>query len=67
MRYSIAPKNRKYVEGYSFSSFAKRFSDKYGKKLLDTLTKTRKDDANTASKRVVQKQQKLREILLEIK
>ena len=44
MRYSIEPKFRKYVKGYGFLSFAKKFGDKYGKKLMDA-----------ASKRVVQK------------
>ena len=55
MRYSAEPKERKYVEGYGFLSFAKKFSDKYGKKLMDTATKPRIDTAKTASKRVVQK------------
>ena len=36
-------------------SFARRFGDKYGKKLIDTATKTEIDGAKTASKRVVQK------------
>ena len=36
MRYSTQPKYRKYVEGYSFLSFAKKLEDKYGKKLMDT-------------------------------
>ena len=36
-------------------SFAKKFGDKYGKKLMDTVTKTWIDPAKTASKRVVQK------------
>ena len=35
--------------------FARRSSDKYGKKLMDTATKTGIDGAKTASKRVVQK------------
>ena len=55
MRYSTEPKFRKYVKRYSFLSFAKMFGDKYGKKLMDTATKTGIDAANTASKRVVQK------------
>ena len=41
MRYSTEPRYRKYVEGYSFFSFARKFGDKYGKKLIDTATKTR--------------------------
>ena len=36
-------------------SFAQKFKDKYGKKLMDTATKTGIDAAKTASKRVVQK------------
>ena len=35
--------------------FARKSSDKYGKKLMDTATKTGIDGAKTASKRVVQK------------
>ena len=55
MRYSIEPKCRKYVKGYGFLSFAKKFGNKYGKKLMDTATKTGIDAAKTASERVVQK------------
>ena len=47
MRYSTEPRFRKYVKGYGFLSFARKFVDKYGKKLIDM--------AKTASKRVVQK------------
>ena len=36
-------------------SFARKFGDKYRKKLMDTATKTRIDAAKTASKRIVQK------------
>ena len=38
-----------------FLSFARKFGDKYGKKLMDTATKTGIDAAKAASKRVVQK------------
>ena len=55
MGYSIEPKFTKYVKGYGFLSFAKNFGNKYGKKLMDTATKTRKNATKTASKRVVQK------------
>ena len=55
MRYSTEPRFRKYVEGYGFLSFARKFGDKYRKKLMDTATKTGIDAAKTASKRVVQK------------
>ena len=40
MRYSLEPKYRKYVQGYVFLSFARKFGDKYGKKLMDTATRT---------------------------
>ena len=55
MRYSTEPKYKKYVKGDGFLSFARNFGDKYGKKLMDTATKTGIDAAKTASKRVVQK------------
>ena len=55
MRYSTEPRFRKYVKGYGFLSFARKFGDKYDKKLMDTATKTGMDAAKTASKRVVQK------------
>ena len=55
MRYSAEPKFRKYVKGYGFWSFTRKVGDKYGKKLIDTATKTGIDAAKTASKRVVQK------------
>ena len=62
MRYSLEPKYRKYVEGYGFFSFARKFGNKYGKKLMDTATKTGIDAVKTVSKRVVQKQQRIEEI-----
>ena len=55
MRYSTEPRFRKYVKGYEFLSLARKFGDQYGKKLMDTATKTGLDPAKTASKRVVQK------------
>ena len=55
MRYSTEPRFRKYVKGYGFLSFAKNFGNKYGKKLMDTATKTGIDAAKTTSKRIVKK------------
>ena len=55
MRYSTEPRFRKYVKGYGFLSFARKFGNKYCKNLMDTATKTRMDAAKTASKRVVHK------------
>ena len=62
MRYSIEPKFRKFVKGYGFLSFAKKFGNKHGKKSMDTATKTRIDAAKSTSIRIVQKLQKLQEI-----
>ena len=55
MRHSTEPRFRKYVKGYGFLSFARKPGDKFGKRLMDTATKTGIDAAKTASKRVVQK------------
>ena len=55
MRNSTEPRFRKYVKGCGFLSFARKFDDKCGKKLMDTTTKTGIDAAKTSSKRVVQK------------
>ena len=40
MRYSTEPKFRKYLKGYGFLSFARKFGDKYGKNVMDAATKT---------------------------
>ena len=59
MRYSIEPRDRTYVKGYGFLSFAKSkgigLSNKYGQKLLDSAKKSTTDAITTASKRVIQK------------
>ena len=55
MRYSTESRFRKYVKRCGILSFARKCGDKYGKKLMDTATKTGIDAAKTASKRVVQK------------
>ena len=55
MRYSTEPKFRKYVKGFGFLSFARKFGDKYGKNFMDTGRKTEINAAKTTSKRVVQK------------
>ena len=58
MRYSIEPKDRIYVKGYGFLSFAKnmgqKLSNKYGQKLLDSTKKSAADAIKTASKRTIQ-------------
>ena len=55
MRYSTEPRFKKYFKGYGFLSFARKFGDKYGKKLMNIATKRGIDAAKTVSKRVVQK------------
>ena len=55
MKYSTEPRFRKYVKRYRFLSFARKFGDKHGKKLINTATKIGIDAAKTTSKRVVQK------------
>ena len=49
MRYSIKPRERRYVKGYGFMSFARNFNDKYSKSLTD-LSKT---FAKTADKKTL--------------
>ena len=59
MHYSIEPRERRYVKGYGFLSFAKNIgrnlSSKYGQKLVDTAKKSATDTLKTASKRAIQK------------
>ena len=49
MRYSIEPRERRYVKGYGFMSFARNFNDKFSKFLMD-LSKT---FAKTACKKIL--------------
>ena len=57
MRYSIEPKDRIYVKGCGFLSFAKnmltQLSSKYGQKRLDIAEKSVTDAIKTASKRAI--------------
>ena len=59
MTYSIEPRDRIYVKGYGFLSFAKNIgknlSNKYGQKIIDTAKKSTTDAIKTASKRAIQK------------
>ena len=41
MGYQTENKYRKYIPGYGFSSFAGKFGNKYGKKLMDTAVSTK--------------------------
>ena len=65
MRYSVEPRNRIYVKGYGFLSFAKNMgthatkvtknlSNKYDQKYLDSVEKSTTDAIKTASKIAIQ-------------
>ena len=49
MRYSIEPRERRFVKGYGFLSFARNFNDKYGKSLRNTS----KTFAKTSGKEIL--------------
>ena len=53
MRYSIEPRERRYVNGYGFMSFARNFSDKYSKSLMDKGIDVSKTFAKTAGKKIL--------------
>ena len=53
MCYSIEPKERRLVQGYGFMSFARNFSDKYSKSLMDKGIDVSKKFAKTAGKKIL--------------
>ena len=55
MRYSTEPRERIYVKGYGFLSFAKKLGNKYGQNLFDIAKKSTNDAIKTVSKRAIQK------------
>ena len=55
MRYSIEPRKRICMKGYGFMSFARNFSDKYSKSLIDKGIDVSKNFAKTAGKRILKK------------
>ena len=66
MRYSIEPRERRYVKRHGFLSFArnrgtdsikvaKNLNNKYGQKLADSTKKSATDAFKIASKRAIQK------------
>ena len=59
MTYSIEPRDRIYVKGYGFLSFAKNMgthlSNKYSQKLINTAKKSISGTIKNASKRAIQK------------
>ena len=59
MGYSIELRDRVYVKGYGFMSFARSMSNKYRKKLVDTAKKSTTDAIKIASKRAIQLKQQV--------
>ena len=61
VRYSIEPRDRIYVEGYEFLSFAKNMgknlSNNYGKKRIDTAKKSTSDIIKQHQKELYKKAQ----------
>ena len=53
MRYSIEPRERRYVKGYGFMSFARNFSDKYSESLMDKGINLSKTFAKIAGKKIL--------------
>ena len=53
MRYSIEHRERRYVKGFGFMSFARNFSDKYSKSLMDKGIDVSKKFAKSAGKKIL--------------
>ena len=56
MHYSNEPRNRIYVKGYGFLSFAKNMSSKFSQKLFDSASVSTTDGIKTTSQRAIQKE-----------
>ena len=54
MRYSIEPRERRFVKGYGFMSFVRNSNDKYSKSLMDVS----KTFAKTAGKKILKETEK---------
>ena len=54
MRYSIEPRERRFVKGYGFMSFARNFSDIYSKSLMDKGIDVSKTFPKVAGKKILQ-------------
>ena len=53
MRYSFEPRERRFVKGYGFMSFARNFGNKYGKKLMNTAIKSGTNFNSKYSKKLI--------------
>ena len=56
MKYSLKPTYGRYVKGYGFLSFARKFGDNCGKKLMDTATKV--GTSKYSKKKLIQQKSK---------
>ena len=54
MGYSMEPRERRFVKGYGFVYFARNFSDKYSKSLMDRGINVSKKFAKTAGKIILE-------------
>ena len=55
MRYSIEPRERRYVKRYVLLSFARSLNNKYGQKLADSAKKSATDPLKIVGKRAIQR------------
>ena len=62
MHYSIEPRERRYVKGYGFLSFAKHLNNKYGQKLAVSAKKSQQMHLKLLAKELFKKQLKQPEI-----
>ena len=53
MRYSIEPREKRFVKGCGFISFPRNYSDKYSKSLMDKGIDVCKTFAKTAGKKIL--------------
>ena len=58
MRYSTELRERRYLKGSGFMSFARNFSDKYSKSLMDKGIDVRKKIAKTSGKKILKETEK---------
>ena len=66
MCYSIEPRERRYIKGYVFLSFARKFGNKYGKRLISTAIKTGTSFNSIYGKKLTDKTIKKVKILLRL-
>ena len=64
MHYSTEPRERRFVKGYGFMSFARNFSDKYSKSFMDKGMDVSKKYTKTAGKKIHKETAKATEDLI---